>query len=79
MTEQEIPQQNIQEQEADNESAEINVPEKPLSESARDRINSKLVNAFRNIRASQKDASKSPEEVKASIEELDQLSQELTS
>jgi len=75
----EISYQNIHEQTADENSAEFAAPsEKPLPEIAERRMGSKLVIALRNIKASQKEGSKTPEEIQAALDQLNQLSQELT-
>jgi len=75
----EISYQNIHEQTADENSAEFAAPsEKPLPEIAERRMGSKLVIALRNIEASQKEGSKTPEEIQAALDQLNQLSQELT-
>ena len=79
MPEQEIPQQNIHEQQANEESTEVKVSEtKPLPDVAQERIYSKLVEAYKSIKASEQNGSKPPEKVKAALDELDQLSHELT-
>ena len=79
MPEQEIPQQNIHEQQVDEKSAEAEIPKaKPLPSVAQERINSKLLEAYKSIRASEQNGSKTPEEIQVALDELNKLSRDLT-